>query len=138
MKAMTIALMSMAVAASGCAQAASPVPPCAAPAGVVVVPPEELPPALGRALHEKLGNIALPGGPFTAGDVGPTGQNHRYIFVWRVGTRWIVAIEQGGIAYSDPIFVYELSKDGKTASLVKTRVAIPQTVCSIATQLAQN
>jgi hypothetical protein len=138
MKAMIIALMSLAVVVPVSAQNASPVLPCVAPTGAVPVAPEELPPALEHALHEKLGSIALPGGQFTAGDVGPTGQNHRYIFVWRVATRWIVAIEQGGIAYSNPIFVYELSKDGKTASLLKTRVAIPQTVCSIATQLAQN
>ena len=80
------------VASAAPAQAACPVPPGA----VKVALPSGLPPALRDAL---LGDIALPGEPFDATDVYVKGHKHsRYIFVWNIGSRWIVATEQGGIA----------------------------------------
>jgi len=44
-------------------------------------------------------DIALPGEPFDSTDVYVKGHKHRpYMFVWNIGNRWIVAMEQGGIA----------------------------------------
>ena len=58
-----------------------------------------LPSGVPPALRGVMGNIALPGEPFDASDVYVKGHKHsRYIFVWNIGNRWIVATEQGGIA----------------------------------------
>jgi hypothetical protein len=87
-----------AVAAATTSQAACPVPPGA----VQITVPSGLPTALRQALP---GDIALPGEPFDSTDVYVKGNKHRrYIFVWNIGTRWIVAMEQGGIALRAAIF----------------------------------
>jgi hypothetical protein len=106
---------------------------CPAPPGAVKV---VLPSGLPLALREKMGNIALPGEPFNAIDIYVKGQpNRRYIFVWNIGTRWIVATEQGGIALRSAIFAYDLGKDGKTATLIDKRIGSPTNVCGAATKL---
>jgi hypothetical protein len=113
------------------AQAACPAPPGA----VKVAFPSGLPPALRGALP---GDIALPGEPFDSTDVYVKGHKHRrYIFVWNVGTRWIVATEQGGIALRAEIFTYDLGKDGKTAVLIDNRFTFPNSVCAAATKLVE-
>jgi hypothetical protein len=84
-----------------------------------------------------MGNIALPGEPFNAIDIYVKGQpNRRYIFVWNIGTRWIVATEQGGIALRSAIFVYDLGKEGKTPTLINERIGFMNNVCGAATKLA--
>ena len=110
------------------AQAACPVPPGA----VQVALPSGLPAALSKALP---GDIALPGEPFDTTDVYVKGHKHRrYIFVWNIGNRWIVATEQGGIALRAEIFTYDLGKDGKTV-LIDNRFTFPNSVCAAATKL---
>ncbi len=110
------------------AQGACPVPP----GTVQVALPSGLPPALRRAM----GNIALPGEPFDATDVFVKGHKHRrYIFVWNIGNRWIVATEQGGIALRAAVFVYDLGKEGKTTALIEERITFPDGVCAAATKL---
>jgi hypothetical protein len=104
-----------------------------APPGVLQV---TLPSGLPPALRDKMGNIALPGQPFNAIDVYVKGQpNRRYIFVWNIGTRWIVAMEIGGIALRSAVFAYDLGKDGKTARLIDEGMRIND-VCGAATKLA--
>jgi hypothetical protein len=84
-----------------------------------------------------MGNIALPGEPFDSSDVYVKGHKHRrYLFVWNVGARWVVATEQGGIALRSVIFVYQLDKDGKTATLIDKRIGLTNNVCGAATKLA--
>jgi hypothetical protein len=107
---------------------------CPAPPGAVNV---ALPSGVPPALRGVMGNIALPGEPFDSSDVYVKGHKYsRYIFAWNVGTRWIVATEQGGIALRLVIFVYRLGKDGKTAALIDKRVAFTNSVCETATKLA--
>jgi hypothetical protein len=104
----------------------------APPGAVNVALPSGLPPAL----RDAMGNIALPGEPFDSSDVYVKGHKYRrYIFVWNVGTRWIVATEQGGIALRYAIFVYRLGKDNKTVNLIDRRIALSN-VCGAATKLA--
>jgi hypothetical protein len=123
-----------AMAASALPARAAVIPDCPVPPGVVKA---DLRSGLPPALRRSMGNIALPGGPFDTTDVYVKGHKHgRYIFVWNIGKRWIVATEQGGIALRDVIFVYELGKDGKTAALIKERVAFSNSVCADATRLA--
>jgi hypothetical protein len=62
----------------------------------------------------------------------------RYIFVWNVGARWIVATEQGGIALRSAIYVYRLGKDGKTARLIDEHTGFLNNVCGEATRLAKS
>jgi hypothetical protein len=109
---------------------------CPTPPGVVNVSiPSGLPPALRVALP---GDIALPGERFDATDVYVKGHKHRrYIFVWNIGTLWIVAMEQGGIALRAAVFTYELGKDGKTAIPVEQRITFPNSVCEAATKLLE-
>jgi hypothetical protein len=109
---------------------ADEIPRCEPPAGVVPVEiPQGMPSALTAALSARIGYIALPGESFIATDIGPPGRNWRYIFAWHKDRRWIVATEHGGIAYNDPIFVYELAKDGGTATSLENRISCPQTIC---------
>jgi hypothetical protein len=91
-------------------------------------------PALRGALPD---DIALPGEPFDTTDVYIKGHKHgRYIFVWNIGSWWIVATEQGGIALRAAISTYDLGKDGKTAALVDQRFTFPGDVCAVATEPA--
>ena len=107
-----------------------PVPPGAVNAAL----PSGLPPALRDALP---GDIALPGEPFDTTDVYVMGHKHRrYLFVWNIGSRWIVAMEIGGIGIRAEVSTYELGKDGKTATLMENRFTIPVSVCAAATKLA--
>lgn len=134
MKWICLMVGALAMAASATpAQAA--ISDCPAPPGAAKVAlPSGLPPALRGAM----GNIALPGEPFNAIDIYVKGQpSRRYIFVWNIGSRWIVATEQGGIALRSAILVYDLGKDGKTAALIDQRIGFPSDVCAAAVKLAQ-
>jgi hypothetical protein len=91
---------------------------------------------LPPALRDAIGDIALPGEPFDSTDVYVKGHKHRrYIFVWNAGAKWIVAMEQGGIALFSTVSVYQLSKDGKTVTL-NDRTRIISDVCGAAAKLA--
>jgi len=119
----------LAVAVATPAQAACPVPPGA----VEIAVPSGLPTALRQALP---GDIALPGEPFDSTDVYVKGRKHRrYIFVWNIGTQWIVAMEQGGIALRAAIFIYDLGKDGKAAVLIDESMTFPESACAAAAKL---
>jgi hypothetical protein len=85
-----------------------------------------------------MGNdVALPGEPFDSSDVVVKGHKYaRYIFVWNIGNRWIVATERGGIALRAAVSVYALGKDGKTTSLTEERITSPGSACEVATRLA--
>jgi hypothetical protein len=119
------------VASATPARAACPAPPGA----VKVALPSGLPPAL----RDAMGNIALPGEPFGSTDEYVKGHSHRrYIFVWNIGNRWIVATEQGGIALRAAIFTYDLGKDDKTAVLIEQRITFPESVCAVATKQVES
>ena len=112
----------------GAATGSCPVPPEA----VSVALPSGLPPALRVAM----GNVALPGEPFDSSDVYVKGHKYsRYIFVWNVGSRWIVATEQGGIALRSIVSVYRIGKDGQSAILVNKSTGVISDVCGAATRL---
>jgi len=124
-----LAMAAPVMPAQAAAIADCPVPPGA----VKVALPSGLPPTLRKAM----GNIALPGEPFNAIDVYVKGQpNRRYFFVWNIGNRWIVATEQGGIALRSAIFVYDLGKDGKTATVIDKSIGFLNDVCGAATKVA--
>jgi len=126
-------LLALTCFSSACAD---DIPPCTVPNGVTSTSLRTgAPLALVRALREHIGELAAPGTKFDAPDVVITGRNRRLIFVWYVGKRWIVATEHGGYAYNDPIFAYDLSQDGRNATLVQERIAFPDTVCSTASSM---
>ena len=107
---------------------------CPAPPGAAQI---DLPSGLPPALRDQMGDIALPGQPFNAIDVYVKGEpNRRYIFVWNIGVKWIVAVEQGGIALRSAVYVYNVGNDGKTATLIDRRIEIPTDACGAATELA--
>ena len=126
----------LAMVASVAPAQADAISDCPAPPRAVKVDlPSGLPAALSKALP---GDIALPGEPFDTTDVYVKGHKHRrYIFVWNIGNRWIVATEQGGIALRAAIFTYDLGKDGKTAVLIDNRFTFPNSVCAAATKLVE-
>ena len=128
--------LALAMAASATPAQATAISDCPLPPGAVKVSiPSGLPLSLRTALP---GDIALPGEPFDETDIYVKGHNHRrYIFVWNIGTRWIVAMEQGGIALRAAIFIYDLGKDDKTAALIEQRITFPNSVCANATKLAK-
>jgi hypothetical protein len=59
--------------------------------------------------------------------------SNRLIFIFHRADTWVVATEQGGIAYNDPMLLYRLS--GAKAVLLKKEVAFPNTVCTKANAL---
>jgi hypothetical protein len=124
---------SLAIAASA-TSAQEAISDCPVPPGAVKV---ALPSGLPHALRDKMGNVALPGEPFNAIDIYVKGQpNRRYIFVWNIGSRWIVATEQGGKVLHAEVQTYDLGKDGKTAALIEERSTFPNSACATATRLA--
>ena len=71
--------------------------------------PSGLPPPLRNALP---GDIALPDEPFDSTDVYVKGHKHRrYIFVWNIGNRWIVAskVSQSSL-WLNPIATYKTAR----------------------------
>ena len=112
------------------------IPPCALPNGVASVPfPDAMPSPVSQALKEHVGELVLPGGKFDATDMIVTGRSRRLIFVWNIGKRWVIATEHGGRGYNDPIVAYDLSQNGRNATLVEERIAFPPTVCATASSL---
>lgn len=91
-----------------------------------------------RALTAHVGIIVMPNERFDTTDVVMTEpvRNRRFSFIWNVGSRWVVATEHGGFRYNNPIFVYDLSQDGLTATLIREQVAFPNSVCRMASDLA--
>jgi hypothetical protein len=127
-----MASMGLAVASPGAAD----VQTCTVPAGVTATSQmSATPPALARALRDHIGELAAPGAQFDTTDIFVTGVSHRLIFVWSVGRRWVVATEQGGIFYSDRFYAFNLSPDGRIATLVQERMSIPDALCSTASSL---
>lgn len=130
-----ISMMASAVAmitSAGIANAA--ISDCPAPRGGIEV---VLRSGLPAILRDRIGDVALPGEPFDSTDVYVKGhKRRRYIFVWNIGSRWIVATEQGGITLRSAIFVYDLGKDGKTATLIDKHMGFVNNVCTTASKLA--
>jgi hypothetical protein len=110
------------------------IPPCVLPDQVTAVSLEFAPPALMQALAARVGEIVAPNERFDTTDVMVTGRDRRFIFIWNIGKRWVVATEHGGRGYNDPIFAYDLGKDS-AAALVKEQIAHPDTVCMVASDL---
>jgi hypothetical protein len=90
----------------------------------------KLPPILIAALTRDVGQIALPGRPFDNGEAATTGVNHRLLWVRKQGTRWVVAVEEGGREARDLVVSYEIGYDGSLAGMRKD-VAFPATVCQL-------
>jgi hypothetical protein len=113
-------------------------PNCPVPVGVTAVKiPDGMPAALRQTLETSLGDIALPGEPFDSTDVIVHRINRRYIFVWNRGRNWLIATEHGGRGYNDPVLEYAVSDDGQSVFLVRTRIAFPQTLCTVATSFIE-
>lgn len=112
-------------------------PACMPPRQANPVLPEHVPSILLRSLRERLGAIALPRESFNATDVAwfENTSNRRFMFFWKADRRWIVATEQGGFAYNNPIFLYELGEDERRADLIAEKVASPSTSCAVASDL---
>lgn len=47
----------------------------------------------------------------------------------------MIATEQGGIVYNDPVFLYRLDPQNRAAMLVSEEVAFPATVCAVSRRL---
>lgn len=115
-------------------------PACEAPAGALAVSWEkDVPPAVVQALKKAAGagEISAPGGPFNAIDVMDGRPDKRVMFVWHSGSRWVVATEQGGFAYYNRVFAFDLSKEPDNAALAEERDARPSTLCETAVSLLQ-
>ena len=134
MKLFSLALI-LSLATAGVARA-DVIPACAVPAGAMMVGFDQLPMAVRKALAQKTGPMAMPGQPFNATDVvSKPLPFSRGIFVWSRGTRWVVATEHGGIAYNDPIYVFDAVHDRKRVVLTTSKTAVPATVCATAQDL---
>jgi len=109
------------------------IPPCPRPAGVVsaTLTDGRAPATLVKALRDQLGPIAGPGRPFNATDVVTPGDvGRRFILLWGLGSRWLIAYEQGGIAYYNEAVAFQVS--GATVTRVGDKQAEPPTICAAA------
>ena len=123
--------MGLALAFAVCrGAAADEIPACRAIPPVVDVSVGRAPPALIEAMKRDIGAYALPGEDFDAIDVVRTRINRRLIWIRRREARWVVAYEQGGRIYNDPVLVYDLKGDGP-ATLVRRAFSVPQSVCQV-------
>jgi hypothetical protein len=125
-----IALSLVAVIAPLAAHAAV-IPPCPPPAGVVSTTLSDVhaPPALMKALRGQLGPMAGPGQPFNATDVVTPGDvGRRFILLWGLGSRWVIAYEQGGIAYYNEAVAFQVS--GTVVTKLADKQAEPPTLCA--------
>jgi hypothetical protein len=85
-------------------------------------------PVLRRALARDVGWMAQPGEDFNATDVVERRlPSNRLIFIFHRAATWVVATEQGGLAYNDPLLAYRVN--GAKAVLLKKELAYPNTVC---------
>jgi len=134
------AVCAISLIAAGAARA-DVVPACPAPMGVTEVAFDQIPMGIMKALHDKTGDMAMPGQPFNATDVGQIANgkavpSSRGLFAWSRGTRWVIATEHGGRGYNDPIYVFDVAADGKRVRLSVSKTAVPNTVCAVAKRLA--
>jgi hypothetical protein len=118
-----------ALALAGAAEA-DEAPRCPLLPPVEEVEAVKLPPILVAALGRDVGLIALPGRPFDSDGEGKTGVAHRLLWVRKQGTRWVVALEEGGREARDLVISYEIGYDGSLAGMRKDP-AFPATVCQL-------
>jgi hypothetical protein len=126
-------IVAFAISTAATAARADDIPPCPPPAGVVnaTLNGGRAPPPLVRAIKDQIGAMANPGQPFNATDVVTQGYlGRRLILLWGLGSRWVIAYEQGGIGYSDEAVAFQLN--GATATKVANRQAEPPTICAAA------
>jgi hypothetical protein len=109
---------------------AQDIPRCPLVPPVEEIEVQKLPAALRGALARDVGPIAVPGAAFDATEEVKVGVNHRLIWVRKQGSRWVVALEEGGRNYHDVIVAYELGYDGSIAG-VRKETAFPATVCEL-------
>jgi len=112
-------------------------PACIPPGQAVPVPFEHVPSVLLRSLSDSLGKVAEPGTSFNVTDVVwfENVPFRRFNFFWTAGRRWVIATEHGGFAYNNPILVFELGEDQRAATLIAEKLASPDTVCAVASDL---
>lgn len=124
------------VLAAACAKE-SYIAPCSLPdsSATILSFPGGTPDALQKAFRLRVGNIASPGEKFDSTDVVKTGRNRRVIFVWNRGLDYVIATEQGGIAYNDPVFLHRIDPQNRMAILVSENVAFPTNVCEVSRRL---
>jgi hypothetical protein len=123
-------LAATAVLALAGAADAQELPRCPLLPPVEEVEAAKLPPILVAALGRDVGLIALPGRPFDSGEAGTTGVSHRLLWVRKQGTRWVVAVEEGGHEVHELVVSYEIGYDGSLAGL-RRDMAFPATVCQL-------
>lgn len=51
------------------------------------------------------------------------------------GLDYVIATEQGGIAYNDPVFLHRIDPQNRMAILVSENVAFPTNVCEVSRRL---
>jgi hypothetical protein len=123
-------LAALAALALGGAADADELPRCPLLPPVEEIEVAKLPPILIAALTRDVGQIALPGKPFDADGTTTTGVSHRLLWVRKQGTRWVVAVEEGGREARELVVSYEIGYDGSLAGMRKD-VAFPATVCQL-------
>ena len=114
--------------------------PCSPPDSPVKALPflSEVPALVLDTFRARVGEIASPGETFDSTDVVVIGRNKRIIFVWNRDGRYLFATEQGGIAYNDPVFVYQVDPKTHTVKLISEEIAFPATVCNVAGSMAED
>jgi hypothetical protein len=113
-------------------------PTCALPSGASATPRlDDAPPALVRALTQRIGEVVPVGARFDTTDViwFEPGKFRRLMFIWNLSNRWVIATEHGGFVYNDPIFAFDISRDRREAVFLGENIAHPDSICSTASSL---
>ena len=109
---------------------------CRTPTGATGVSYAKLPPSLIKALKARVGDFSPPGGLFDGGDAlarGPAAPHfQRLMFAWRVEDRWVLAMERGGIAYTQNLFTYGAPAMHRAPAFIGQSWAPPHELCALA------
>jgi hypothetical protein len=116
---------------------AAQAPSCPSPAGAKTIRRmSKMPSSVSQALKANIRDIVDSNQPFDDLDVVRYGGHfNRFAFAWEKGSHWVVVTEHGGIAYSNPIYVFHSDSNTKSAKLITSARSYHEPVCKVANQL---
>jgi len=95
-----------------------------------------MPRSVSEALKANIRDIVDSNQPFDDLDfVRYGGHFHRFAFAWENGSHWVIVTEHGGIAYSNPIYLFHADSNNAAVKLITIARAYHEPVCKVASQL---
>lgn len=112
-------------------------PSCPTPDGAKTIRLiSKMPRSVSEALKANIRDIVDSNQPFDDMDfVRYGGHFNRFAFAWEKGSHWVIVTEHGGIAYSNPIYLFHSDSNTEAAKLITVARTYHEPVCKVASQL---